>query len=136
MKITLAQVLDLIEDLNGNKLKNKKGILNEKISSVLKYKANKLNKELINEEKEFQESRNDLIKKYGEETDKGVEIKLKLEDGSDNPKIFEFNKELIDLINQEIELKDYVFKIKEFTFESESNYESFYGLMITENSES
>jgi hypothetical protein len=136
MKITLAQVLDLIEDLNGNKLKNKKGILNEKISSVSKYKANKLNKELINEEKEFQEFRNDLIKKYGEETDKGVEIKLKLEDGSDNPKIFEFNKELIDLINQEIELKDYVFKIEEFTFESESNYESFYGLMITENSES
>jgi hypothetical protein len=135
MKIKLGQALDLIADLNGDKVRNKKGILNEKISSALKYKLNKLNKELSNEEKEFQEFRNELIKKYGTETDKGVEIKTKLEDGSDNPIIIEFNKELIDIVNQEIDLKDYVFKIEEFIFESESNYESFYELMITESSE-
>jgi hypothetical protein len=135
MKIKLGQALDLIADLNGDKVRNKKGILNEKISSALKYKLNKLNKELSNEEKEFQEFRNELIKKYGTETDKGVEIKTKLEDGSDNPIVIEFNKELIDIVNQEIDLKDYVFKIEEFIFESESNYESFYELMITESSE-
>lgn len=135
MKIKLAQALDLLVDLNGDKLRNKKGILNEKISAASKYKLNKLNKELLSEEKEFQEFRNDLIKKYGSETDKGVELKMKLEDGSDNPNVIEFNKELIDIVNQEIELKDYAFKIEEFIFESESNYESFYGLMITEDSE-
>lgn len=136
MKIKLKEILELLIDLNGDKLRFKKGILNEKISAVSKYKLNKLNKELLNEEKEFQEFRNELIKKYGTETDRGIEIKLKLDDGSDNPNVIEFNKQLIELLSQEIEIKDYTFKIEEFLFESESNYEFFYELMVTESSES
>jgi hypothetical protein len=128
MKIKLAQGLDVLLDLNGND--TIKGLLNEKVNSKLKYWLNKLNKELSQEREEFGKLRDELIKKLGEEKDGSYQIKYKLDDGSINPNIDIFNKEITELLNMEIEIKDYEFKIEDFNFESESNYQFFYDLMI------
>ena len=128
MKIKLAQGLDVLLDLNGND--TIKGLLNEKVNSKPKYWLNKLNKELSREGEEFQNLRSELIKKLGEEKDGSYQIKYKLDNGSINPNIDIFNKEIADLLNMEIEIKDYQFKIEDFDFESESNYQFFYDLMI------
>ena len=128
MKIKLAQGLDVLLDLNGND--TIKGLLNEKVNSKPKYWLNKLNKELSREGEEFQNLRSELIKKLGEEKGGSYQIKYKFDDGSINPNIDIFNKEIADLLNMEIEIKDYQFKIEDFDFESESNYQFFYDLMI------
>jgi hypothetical protein len=128
MKIKLAQGLDVLLDLNGND--TIKGLLNEKVNSKPKYWLNKLNKELSQEREGFGKLRDELIKKLGEEKDGSYQIKYKLDDGSINPNIDIFNKEITELLNMEIEIKDYQFKIEDFDFESESNYQFFYDLMI------
>jgi hypothetical protein len=128
MKIKLAQGLDVLLDLNGND--TIKGLLNEKVNSKPKYWLNKLNKELSREGEEFENLRSELVKKLGEEKDGSYQIKYKLDDGSINPNIDIFNKEIAELLNMEIEIKDYEFKIEDFNFESESNYQFFYDLMI------
>lgn len=128
MKIKLAQGLDVLLDLNGND--TIKGLLNEKVNSKPKYWLNKLNKELSREGEEFENLRSELIKKLGEEKDGSYQIKYKLDDGSINPNLELFNKEITELLNMEIEIKDYEFKIEDFNFESESNYQFFYDLMI------
>ena len=128
MKIKLAQGLDVLLDLNGND--TIKGLLNEKVNSKPKYWLNKLNKELSREGEEFENLRSELVKKLGEEKDGSYQIKYKLDDGSINPNIDIFNKEITELLNMEIEIKDYEFKIEDFNFESESNYQFFYDLMI------
>ena len=128
MKIKLAQGLDVLLDLNGND--TIKGLLNEKVNSKPKYWLNKLNKELSREGEEFENLRSELVKKLGEEKDGSYQIKYKLDDGSINPNLELFNKEVTELLNMEIEIKDYQFKIEDFDFESESNYQFFYDLMI------
>jgi hypothetical protein len=128
MKIKLAQGLDVLLDLNGND--TIKGLLNEKVNSKPKYWLNKLNKELSREGEEFENLRSELVKKLGEEKDGSYQIKYKLDDGSINPNLELFNKEITELLNMEIEIKDYEFKIEDFNFESESNYQFFYDLMI------
>jgi hypothetical protein len=132
MKIKLKDSLSLLIDLNGKNTINKKGLLNEKISAISKYKLNKLNKELISEEGEFINFRNELLKKFGTELNGKYVLESFLEDGSVNPKVDDFNKEIISLLNETIEIKNYEFNIEEFNFESESNYALFYELMIIE----
>jgi hypothetical protein len=106
MKLTLNEVLILSEELNGRIINQEtgeksKGILSNKLSIKVKYALNiQLNKKVAELIKEFEDSRNELIKQYGEETD-GVYVVPK-------EKIGDFQKDLIELlsIEQEVSVPD------------------------------
>ena len=62
------------------------------------YRMSKLAKCITKEMNDIEESRNDLIKKFGDKNDKGqIEI-------IDNDKKEEFNKEFADLLKEEVEI--------------------------------
>ena len=123
-KITLAEVLDLDVQLNGfaNDKVSIKGILNEKINIKTKYWLGRLAQQIAKEKQSFEGLRDELIKKYGEVSESGnIEIKAMIDD-KPNPKIFEFQKEIEDLIKEEIEIKFPQLDLESFDFESENNY--------------
>ena len=123
-KITLAEVLDLDVQLNGfaNDKVEVKGILNEKINIKTKYWLGRLAQQIAKEKQSFESLRDELIKKYGEVSESGnIEIKATIDD-KPNPKIFEFQKEIEDLIKEEIEIKFPQLDLESFDFESENNY--------------
>jgi hypothetical protein len=131
MKIKLGKALDLLVEVSGSE--KTKGLLNEKISFSTKWHLNKLSKELQSEQKSFMEARDESVKKNGEETENGPVLKLKLEDGSVNPNALLFSEEINDLLNQDVEIRDYEFTLESISFESDSNYPLFNELFIKVN---
>jgi hypothetical protein len=131
MKIKLGEALDLLVEVNGNE--KVKGLLNEKISFSTKWHLNKLSKELQAEQKSFTEARDESVKKNGEETENGPLLKLKLDDGSINPKALVFSQEINELLDQDVDIKDYEFTLDSISFESDSNYPLFNELFIKIN---
>jgi hypothetical protein len=79
------------------------------------------------------EARDESVKKNGEETENGPVLKLKLEDGSVNPNALLFSEEINDLLNQDVEIRDYEFTLESISFESDSNYPLFNELFIKVN---
>lgn len=122
--ITIGTVLDLDVQLNGfaNDKVSIKGILNEKINIKTKYWLGRLSEQITKEKQSFEKLRDELIKKHGEVSENGnIEIKTMIDD-KPNPKIFEFQKEIEDLIKEEIEIKFPELELESFDFESENNY--------------
>ena len=135
-KITLAEVLDLDVQLNGfaNDKVQVKGILNEKINIKTKYWLGRLAQQIAKEKQSFEGLRDELIKKHGEVSESGnIEIKATIDD-KPNPKIFEFQKEIEDLIKEEIEIKFPQLDLESFDFESENNYSYLFKYIIKEES--
>lgn len=123
-KITLSQILDIDVQLNGfaNDKVQVKGILNEKINIKTKYWLGRLAEQITKEKQSFESLRDELIKKHGEVSESGnIEIKTMIDD-KPNPKIFEFQKEIEDLIKEEIEINFPQLDLESFDFESENNY--------------
>ena len=135
-KITFATILDLDVQLNGfaNEKANIKGILNEKINIKTKYWLGRLSEQITKEKEAFGKLRDELIKKFGEETEEGgFEIKAQIDD-KPNPKVFEFHKEMEDLIKEEVEIKFPQLEIDSFDFESENDYSYLLKFIIKEES--
>jgi len=121
-KITLKlfELYNLDAELNG--LANQstgetlvKGILREKLSLVTKYWLTDLGKKVAAEKAAVEELKNDLIKKYGKEDERGgVSIPMFLEEPAGegeepkrvpNPDFQAFEKEFNELLNTDKELE-------------------------------
>lgn len=123
-KIKVREILELELELAGfnNGTLKISGLLNEKINIKTKYWLGKLVDQVTSEKQSFNKLREELIKKYGEETkDGGFEVKPVIND-KPNPKLEEFSKEINELLDQEVELKFPTLNIESFDFESEYNY--------------
>ena len=129
MKLTIADCLNLEIEIAGftnNEGKVLlKGLLNEPLNLKTKYWLNRLATKLQAEKKAFTESRDALIKEIGEAQEDGsYSIPIKIGEEL-NPKYEVFNKQLQDLLDQEIEIDVHKFSIESFDFDSDSNYPTF-----------
>jgi hypothetical protein len=121
-KITLklGDVLQLESEINGyidpqSGEQIYEGFSKQNLSIILKYELSDFSATLKSERSKVDALRDDLIKKYGEEDDKGgIMVKMrnevKDEEGNVtgtviNPKYLEFDKEYGTLLNQEIEIE-------------------------------
>lgn len=119
-KFKLGDVLQLESEINGfvNQETGEKiyeGFLKQNLSIILKYELTELSEVLSKERRKVDGLRDDLIKKHGEEDDKGaIMVKMfnevKDADGNVlskvvNPKYVEFDKEYGELLNTEIDLE-------------------------------
>ena len=150
-KITLKlfEFYNLDAELNG--LRNQAtgevittGILQEKLPLITKYWLTDLAKKVGAEKETIESLKNDLIKKFGEEDDKGgVSIPMvieepSLEEGGEpvkkvNPKYLEFEKEFNELLQTEKELEYRPIKLAEFEkVETDQNYATLFKLVQPE----
>jgi hypothetical protein len=160
-KITLKlfEFYNLDAELNGainqqTGAKISSGLLQEKLPLVTKYWLSDLGKKVAAEKAAIEELKNDLIKKYGKEDDKGgftipmlideldengKIVKSINEDGSEvskkvlNPDFQAFEKDFNELLQTEKDLEYKGFKLAEFEkVETSENYETFFRMVIVE----
>lgn len=111
--LKLVQFFNLEAELNGavnpqTGEKLTKGILSEKLQLKTKYWLSDLSKRVKEQTDACQGLRDELIKKYGEETDGGISIAQVIEeDGKKvvNPKFISFQNEFNALLNEEREIE-------------------------------
>lgn len=119
-KFKLGDVLQLESEINGfvNQETGERiyeGFLKQNLSIILKYELTELSEVLSKERRKVDGLRDDLIKKHGEEDDKGgilVKMFNEVKDAEGNvinkvinPKYVEFDKEYGELLNTEIDLE-------------------------------
>ena len=102
MNLKLHEVIALYYELNGVTKQGKEtevlsqGMLKQKTSLKTKVYLQRLNKVVSEEVKLYEEAKQELFKKYGEEKEGMIEIL--------SEKIADFNKELQDLLTAEKEI--------------------------------
>ena len=118
-----------------------KGLLTEKIKLTTKYWLTDLAKKATAEKEAVEKLKEDLIKKHGEEDEKGgVSIPMYInivtnEEGETtsreiNPKFVEFQNAFNTLLQEEKELEYKAFKLEEFeNVESDGVYNTFFKLV-------
>lgn len=118
-KLKLGEVLQLSYELNGftNPETGEKiyeGFLNQNLSIILKYELTDCGEFLVKERKKIESLRDDLIKKYGEEVEGNLLVKMYIDEKDEegnvissviNPKYIEFDNEYGSLLNQEKEIE-------------------------------
>lgn len=148
-----AELNGLTNQQTGEKIAS--GLIQEKLSLVTKYWLTDLGKKVAAEKASVEELKNDLIKKYGKEDDKGgVSIPMVIDqvdaDGAVvyaepdaegktgpkkmiNPDYQSFEKEFNDLLQTEKELEYKVFTLDDFEkVETSENYGTFFKLIKVE----
>lgn len=147
-----AELNGLTNQQTGEKIAS--GLIQEKLSLVTKYWLTELGKKVAAEKASVEELKNDLIKKYGKEDDKGgVSIPMVIEDldadgqprtdldkdGNSvarkviNPDFQLFEKEFNDLLQTEKELDYKAFSLEDFEkVETSENYGTFFKLIKIE----
>lgn len=160
-KITLKlfEFYNLDTELNGvtnqqTGEKTSNGLLQEKLPLVTKYWLSDLAKKVAGEKASVEVLKNDLIKKYGKEDDKGnISIPMVIDeldaDGQPikdldkdgnwftkkmlNPDFQQFEKEFNELLQTEKELEYNIIKLSDFsTVETSENYGTFFKLVTVE----
>ena len=110
-----------------------KGLLSEKIQLKTKYWLTDLYKKAKEQTDACSALRDELIKKYGEESDKGVSISQSVEeDGKNvvNPNFVSFQNEFNALLNEEREIEYKELSIEDFgSIETEQVYETLFSLL-------
>ena len=119
-KFKLGDVLQLESEINGfvNQETGERiyeGFLKQNLSIILKYELTELSEVLSKERRKVDGLRDDLIKKHGEEDEKGgILVKMFNEVKDDegnviskviNPKYIDFDKDYGELLNTEIDLE-------------------------------
>lgn len=107
-KIKLGELKNIVDSFNI--------LLDKELPIKTSYRLSKLIKPIFVEYQTFEESRIKIITKYGEK-DKNNEL-IMSENGSvniDKNKIIEFNKELAELCDLEIEISFDKFKLSDFS---------------------
>lgn len=144
-KLTLNEIYELEAEISGYQIEDKKiyeGVLNHKLPIVLKYYLKKLQSILKEEKTLIEDSRAELIKKFGKERDDGniviepfVVVNETDEEGKGiekrlpNENFLKFQEEYQKLLSEEKEVEHYVFKIEDFSeLETDDNYTVFYKL--------
>jgi hypothetical protein len=147
-----AELNGLTNQQTGEKIAS--GLIQEKLSLVTKYWLTELGKKVAAEKAAVEELKNDLIKKYGKEDDKGgISIPMVIEeldsegqpmkdvdkDGNwftkkvINPDFQLFEKEFNDLLQTEKELEYKAFTLEDFEkVETSENYTTFFKLIKVE----
>ena len=147
-----AELNGLTNQQTGEKIAS--GLIQEKLSLVTKYWLTELGKKVAAEKASVEELKNDLIKKYGKEDDKGgISIPMVIEeldsegqpmkdvdkDGNwftkkvINPDYQSFEKEFNDLLQTEKELDYKAFTLEDFEkVETSENYGTFFKLIKVE----
>lgn len=111
--LSLAEVLALDIELNGqyNQETNTQvvvGLLHQSLSLVAKYWITKLAKTVADEKAKVENFKNDLIKKYGTEDEKGaMNIPVYMDESRTaiNPAFIEFNNEFNTLLREQVTLQ-------------------------------
>lgn len=117
-----------------------KGLLNEKIKLTTKYWLTDLLKRATDEKQSVEKIKEDLIKKYGKESEEGVSIPMyidieKNEQGEvisrkANPDFINFQNEFNTLLQEERELEYKPLSLLDFeSIESNSNYPTLFKLI-------
>jgi len=147
-----AELNGLTNQQTGEKIAS--GLIQEKLSLVTKYWLTELGKKVAAEKASVEELKNDLIKKYGKEDDKGgISIPMVIEeldsegqpmkdvdkDGNwftkkvINPDYQSFEKEFNDLLQTEKDLEYKAFTLDDFEkVETSENYGTFFKLIKVE----
>ena len=147
-----AELNGLTNQQTGEKIAS--GLIQEKLSLVTKYWLTELGKKVAAEKASVEELKNDLIKKYGKEDDKGgISIPMVIEeldsegepkkdvdkDGNwftkkvINPDYQSFEKEFNDLLQTEKDLEYKAFTLEDFEkVETSENYGTFFKLIKVE----
>ena len=147
-----AELNGLTNQQTGEKIAS--GLIQEKLSLVTKYWLTELGKKVAAEKASVEELKNDLIKKYGKEDDKGgVSIPMVIDeldsDGQPikdidkdgkwftkktiNPDYQSFEKEFNDLLQTEKDLEYKAFTLEDFEkVETSENYGTFFKLIKIE----
>jgi hypothetical protein len=147
-----AELNGLANQQTGEKIAS--GLIQEKLSLVTKYWLTELGKKVAAEKAAIEELKNDLIKKYGKEDEKGgISIPMVIEeldsegqpmkdvdkDGNwftkkvINPDFQLFEKEFNDLLQTEKELEYKAFTLEDFEkVETSENYGTFFKLIKVE----
>jgi len=147
-----AELNGLTNQQTGEKIAS--GLIQEKLSLVTKYWLTELGKKVAAEKASVEELKNDLIKKYGKEDEKGgISIPMVIEeldsegqpmkdvdkDGNwftkkvINPDFQLFEKEFNDLLQTEKELEYKAFTLEDFEkVETSENYSTFFKLIKVE----
>ena len=129
MKCKLIQIFDLEIEIVGGHLHNKNlvGLINENIKFKTKYNLQKLLKKIFEEKELFIKAQQELFVKAGavEKDGQFVIEPSKTEDGLVNPVIENLNKQINELLIEEITLEGIKFDIDDFDFKSECIYPVF-----------
>jgi len=137
-KLTLGEVITLESEISG--LTNQqtgevvlKGLLGEKINLVIKYYLSKLVDSFAADKKILEGLRDELIKKYGEETDNGSIIVVQHLDEAKtiiNPKFVQFAQEYETLLSEQKEIEHSVITLEDIKdINSEGRYSVFFKLI-------
>lgn len=136
--LKLIQFYNLEAELNGvanpqTGEKLTKGLLSEKLQLKTKYWLTDLYKKAKEQTDACSALRDELIKKYGEESEKGISITPLVEkDGASvaNPKFALFQEEFNALLNEEREIEYKELNIEDFgSIETEAVYETLFSLL-------
>ncbi len=144
-----AELNGLTNQQTGEKIAS--GLIQEKLSLVTKYWLTELGKKVAAEKAAVEELKNDLIKKYGKEDDKGgISIPMVIDELDEegqpkkdldkdgnwftkkviNPDFQLFEKEFNDLLQTEKELEYKAFTLEDFEkVETSENYQTFFKLI-------
>jgi hypothetical protein len=147
-----AELNGLTNQQTGEKIAS--GLIQEKLSLVTKYWLTELGKKVAAEKASVEELKNDLIKKYGKEDEKGgISIPMVIEeldaDGQPikdldkdgnwftkkviNPAYQNFEKEFNELLQTEKDLEYKAFTLEDFEkVETSENYGTFFKLIKIE----
>lgn len=147
-----AELNGLTNQQTGEKIAS--GLIQEKLSLVTKYWLTELGKKVAAEKASVEELKNDLIKKYGKEDDKGgISIPMVIdeldEDGQPkkdldkdgnwftkkliNPDFQSFETEFNNLLQTEKDLEYKAFTLEDFEkVETSENYTTFFKLIKVE----
>ena len=130
MKIKLKYLSPLREELNGVSHPDTgqifyKGLLLQNLHFKQKYHLTKLAKEIEAEFEVLKESQKELAKKhFGDEKIVITDEILQSENGQN------FEKEILELIEEEVNFSDYEFSIEDFDFKSNETYLVFTELFV------
>lgn len=144
-----AEINGLSNPQTGEKVSD--GLLQAKLPLTVKYWLTELSKKVRAEKQTVEDLKNELIKKYGKEDDKGgisipvvvdelgadgQPVKVVAEDGTEsvkkvlNPDYQAFDKEFGDLLNTDKELEYKPFDLADFKgLETTENYVTFFKLI-------
>lgn len=146
-KVTLKlfEFYNLESELNGSINQQtgeivSKGLLNEKIKLTTKYWLTDLLKKVTDEKQSVEKLKDDLIKKYGKESEGGISIPMYIdietnEEGEVisrklNPDFISFQNDFNLLLQEERELEYKSLSLSDFdSVESEGNYATFFKLV-------
>jgi len=124
INLKLGDIYQLESELSGNQQLGQKGVLNQNISVLTKFRLSETLKVLQEHKALVDETRNTLIKKYGSEDEETKQIKIEpfKSEGVLSDEFVSFNQELDSILKEEREINFFQFKIEDFDFKSEETY--------------